>query len=134
MFPKILTITLCLVCSTAFSYETSSYDQGTITVPSVVVGDKAYRVSLVVSPCIQTCVTIESAVEVTPPQNASGTYFDGKLTVHSVDVSGKLYSASFQLSNLSLYEFTLLNAELIGVKTDPNSMYFFMGHWLWHAC
>ncbi|MFL2848586.1 MAG: hypothetical protein ACJZ8R_00355 [Pseudohongiellaceae bacterium] len=124
MFPKILTITLCLVCSIAFSYETSSYDQGTITVPSVVVGDKAYRVSLVVSPCTQTCVTIESAVEVTPPQNASGTYFDGELTVHSVDVSGKLYSASFQLSNLALYEFTLLNAELIGVKTDPNSMYF----------
>jgi len=124
MFPKILTITLCLICSTVLSYETSSYDQGTITVPSVVVGDKAYRVSLVVSPCAQTCVTIESALEVTPPQNASGTYFAGKLTVYSVDVSGKLYSASFQLSNLSLYEFTLLNAELIGVKTDPNSMYF----------
>ena len=67
-------------------------------------------------------------------QSVAGTYLDGELEVHSIDVSGKLYSAIFQISNPSTYEFSLSSAELIGVKTDPNSMYFpgilVMGHLL----
>ena len=121
---QILFPALCLICSTVIAYETSSYNQGIIAVPNVVVGDKAYKVSLVISPCIQTCVKIESALEVNRQLHPSGTYSDGELTVHSIDVAGKLYSASFQISDPSTYEFTLLSAELIGVKTDPNSMYF----------
>ena len=121
---KILFSALCLICIKAFTYETSLYSQGVIVVPNIVVGEKAYKVSLVVSPCLKTCVKIESAFEVTTPHHPSGTYSDGELTVHAIDVSGKLYSASFQISDLSTYEFSLLSAELIGVKTDPNSMYF----------
>ena len=121
---RILFPALCLICSTVIAYETSSYSQGIIVVPNVVVGDKAYQVSLVISPCIQTCVKIESALEVKRPLHPSGTYSDGELTVHSIDVAGKLYSASFLISDPSTYEFTLLSAELIGVKTDLNSMYF----------
>ena len=124
MHVKIIKVALCLLCSSVFSYETSSYNQGIISVPSVVVGNKAYKVSLVISSCPQTCVKIESASEVMLSQNAAGTYLDGELEVHSIDVSGKLYSAIFQISNPSTYEFSLSSAELIGVKTDPNSMYF----------
>ncbi len=124
MHVKVFKIALCVICSSALSYEISSYNQGIITVPSVVVGDKAYKVSLVISSCAQTCVKIESASEVMSPQNPAGAYADGELEVHSIDVSGKLYSVIFQISNPSTYEFTVTDAELIGVKTDPNSMYF----------
>ena len=90
----------------------------------VVVGDKAYRVTLGLSSCLQTCVKIDSAVEVSKGSDNAGVYSDGELTVYAIDVLGKLYSAGFQMSNESTYEFILLEASLIGVKTDPNSMYF----------
>ena len=97
MHVKILKVALCLLCNSVFSYETSSYNQGIISVPSVVVGNKAYKVSLVISSCPQTCVKIESAIEVMLSQSVAGTYLDGELEVHSIDVSGKLYSAIFQI-------------------------------------
>ena len=124
MFRKILLVICFVACDGALSYQTSVYEDGVITVPSLVVGDKAYRVSLGLSSCLQTCVRIDSAVEVSKGADNAGVYSDGELTVYSIDVSGKLYSAGFQMSNESTYEFILLEASLIGVKTDPNSMYF----------
>ena len=59
MHVKILKVALCLLCNSVFSYETSSYNQGIISVPSVVAGNKAYKVSLVISSCPQTCVKID---------------------------------------------------------------------------
>ena len=124
MFRKILLVICFVACDGALSYQTSIFKDGVITVPSVVVGDKAYRVSLGLSSCLQTCVKIDSAVEVSKGSESGGVYSDGELTVYSIDVSGKLYSAVFQISNVSTYEFILLEAAMIGVKTDPNSMYF----------
>ena len=112
MHEKILKVALCLLCSIVFSYETSSYNQGIISVPSVVVGNKAYKVSLVISSCLQTCVNIESASEFMLSQTAAGTFLDGELEVHSIDVSGKLYSAIFQFSNPSTYILFLISLNI----------------------